>query len=96
VALAEAAFGGWLGAEVTLPCAGLSTPVQLFAESHSRFLVTIEPRHQEGFEAVMGAEATLLGTVSPAPRVTVRRDGGLVLDETVAALFSAWNRDLEG
>ncbi len=95
VALAEAAFGGDLGADLELPARGLPTPVWLFAESHSRFLVTVPPACEAAFTALFGDDALRLGAVTAQPRLRVRREGRVVLDEALADLLAAWNRDLE-
>ncbi|MBI5542931.1 MAG: phosphoribosylformylglycinamidine synthase, partial [Deltaproteobacteria bacterium] len=61
VALAEASFGG-VGFEVRLPRADLSATVQLYSESHSRFVVSVRPENRAALEALFGADATCLGT----------------------------------
>ncbi len=95
VALAEAAFGGDLGADLELPARGLPTPVWLFSETHSRFLVTVPPPQVEAFTTLFGEDALRLGAVTSQPRLRLRREGRPVLDEPLADLFAAWNRDLE-
>ncbi|MGC4116886.1 MAG: AIR synthase-related protein [Myxococcales bacterium] len=90
VALAEAAFGGGIGFDVTLPHAGLSPMVQLYSESHSRFLVSIKPENREVFEAAFGDDATLLGEAY-GDRARVAGFFDLPLE----ALHEAWRRGLE-
>jgi len=96
VGLAESAFGGWLGADLNLPGAVFATPVFLFSESHSRFLVSVSPNHLESVQVAFGADALLLGKVTKEPRVLIARGGHPVMDEPLVVLFDSWNRDLFG
>jgi phosphoribosylformylglycinamidine synthase len=90
VALAEAAFGGGIGFDVTLPRADLSPLIQLYAESHSRFLVSVRPENREVFESAFGQDAALLGE---AYGDRARIAG--FFDVPVEALHEAWRRGLE-
>ncbi|GBG96196.1 phosphoribosylformylglycinamidine synthase subunit PurL [Lactococcus termiticola] len=60
VALAESAFAGKFGVDVTT---GLSS-AQLFSESQGRFVLSVKPEAVADFEALAGAQATKLGTVT--------------------------------
>ncbi len=110
VALAEMAFAGSLGAEVSLANVPLeddasSDLVLLFAESTSRFLAEARPECLgELTELWSGVPFCRLGEVTgPAsgdlstsrPRLTVRGLGGsIVLDAATADLKSAWQEPL--
>ncbi|HEX8659959.1 MAG TPA: AIR synthase-related protein, partial [Hymenobacter sp.] len=72
VALAECTFGYGFGATIDLPENGLALPVQLFAESHSRFLATVASAHVPAFEQLLGRRATRLGIVTKEGRLAVR------------------------
>jgi len=95
VALAEAAFGGWLGAEVALPARGLPTLSLLFSESHSRFLVSVRPENLHEVQKAFGEDATWLGTVTAEQKLKITRDGQPVMCEAVAELFNSWNRSFD-
>ena len=89
VALAEATFGYGFGAEVELP-EGLPVHVQLFSESHSRFVATVAPEDVVAFEQHFGGRATRLGRVTPDGQLTVRQAGKTVISASTAALRHDW------
>ena len=94
VALAESAFGGNLGVEVDLPDNGLSLNALLFAESHSRFVVSVAPEHRQAFEARLADDAQLLGEVTSDGMFTVRFKGQTVIDLPVSDLLTSWRSGL--
>ncbi|RSK50963.1 phosphoribosylformylglycinamidine synthase subunit PurL [Hymenobacter rigui] len=89
VALAEATFGHGFGAEVELP-KGLPVHVQLFSESHSRFVATVAPEDVVAFEQHFGGRATRLGWVTQNGQLTVRQAGKTVISASTAALRHEW------
>ena len=60
VALAESAFANELGLQVTLPL----KKEYLFAETQSRFILSVSPQHQEAFETLIGRKAQHIGKVT--------------------------------
>ncbi|WP_310397440.1 AIR synthase-related protein [Hymenobacter sp.] len=90
VALAECTFGYSCGASITLPEAGLALPVQLFSESHSRFLATVAPEDVVAFEQLLGSRATRLGVVTDEARLVVSHGGRAVISADAAMLRHAW------
>ncbi|MFC7667543.1 AIR synthase-related protein [Hymenobacter humi] len=90
VALAECTFGYDCGATVELPENGLSLPVQLFSESHSRFLTTVAPEDVVAFEQLLGSRAARLGTVTKEPRLVVRHGSREVISADSDVLRSIW------
>lgn len=89
VALAEATFGYGFGAEVELP-EGLPVHVQLFSESHSRFVATVAPEDVVAFEQHFGGRATRLGRVTPDSQLTVRQASKTIISANTAALRHEW------
>ncbi|UOG74592.1 AIR synthase-related protein [Hymenobacter tibetensis] len=89
VALAEATFGHGYGATVDL-LEGLPVHVQLFSESHSRFVATVAPEDVVAFEQHFGARATRLGVVTPDSQLTVRHAGQPVVAASTAVLRHEW------
>ncbi|WP_375433768.1 AIR synthase-related protein, partial [uncultured Hymenobacter sp.] len=89
VALAEATFGHGYGATVDLP-EGQPVQVQLFSESHSRFVATVAPEDVVAFEQHFGARATRLGVVTPDSQLTVRHAGQPVIAASTAVLRHDW------
>ncbi|MET1240302.1 AIR synthase-related protein, partial [Enterococcus faecalis] len=54
------AFANELGLQVTLPLA----KEYLFAETQSRFILSVSPQHQEAFETLIGRKAQHIGKVT--------------------------------
>ncbi len=65
VAIAESAFTNQLGVEATV-----EMPVEnLFAETQSRFVLTVKPENQAEFEALAGNKAVMIGTVTDSDEI---------------------------
>jgi phosphoribosylformylglycinamidine synthase len=95
VALAESAFGAALGTELnldTLP-ENLSNEVLLFAESHSRFVVSIRPENKARFEQIMGNRAFHLGKVG-GTQLSIARNNQNLIQTKVDAMQKAWSGGL--
>ena len=90
VALAETTFGYGYGADIELPTAGPPLTVQLFSESHSRFVATVAPEDVVAFEQLLGDRATRLGRVTLDGQLTVRYAGQPVIAANTATLRAAW------
>ena len=98
VHLALAAMAGDLGLEIDLAAVpaddGLRGDQLLYSESPGRFIVTIDPKNRTAFETLFAAlPMACVGRVTAEPRLTVHgRDGNVILDLTVPALKSAWQK----
>lgn len=82
IAIAEAAFKNNLGvaAAFSMPAANL------FSETQSRFVLSVAPEKQAAFEAILGAKAQLVGTVTAAPEIKLTAtDDVIAVATTVAA-----------
>jgi phosphoribosylformylglycinamidine synthase subunit PurL len=87
VALAEKTFTAkGLGIEVTLTG---SATTALFAESQSRFIITVKPEHATSFEAIAPAAAKI-GTVTADANVTINGEASVLVKGTVEEFRSAW------
>lgn len=96
VALVEATFGSGLGAELSLDQLGdLSAEALLFAESHSRFVVSIRPENKEAFEAIMGNRAYQLGEVTSGSSLIISKNGENLIQQKIETLQEAWDNGLE-
>ncbi|MCD5002461.1 phosphoribosylformylglycinamidine synthase subunit PurL [Enterococcus saccharolyticus] len=80
IALAESTFKNELGVEVTLDMA----KEQLFAETQSRFVLSVRPEKQEEFEQLMGEKAQLIGHVTQS-HLQISAQNGTILVETKTA-----------
>lgn len=94
VALAETLFGTGLGADISLLDNELSPVVQLFSESHSRFIASVRREDQTEFEKLMAGRVRLLGEVTESGCLQVRIGENLLFDLTVSALQEAWDSPL--
>ena len=77
-----------------MPDMGLSVNADLFAESHSRFIVSVNPDNKVTFEKLFGNDAALLGKVSESQQVQIRKAGKLLIDLDNEALLNAWRSGL--
>ena len=85
VALAEKLFAQELGCEVTLDGELVS---ELFAETQSRFLVTVKPEHQQAFEQAV-TDARSIGVIKDDGIYRIRKKE-VVLEEKTSVLKEAW------
>ncbi|MGE3809389.1 MAG: phosphoribosylformylglycinamidine synthase subunit PurL [Gemmataceae bacterium] len=99
VALAEMAFAGNVGADITtIGPAGSNEPdhVLLFAESNTRFLVEVEPANSGAFEAKLaGVPCLRLGNTVREPRLRIAgRSGEWIIWAALADLKESWQQPL--
>jgi phosphoribosylformylglycinamidine synthase len=101
VAIAEMAFAGRLGAQVSLKDVPLGEPMDrddliLFSESNSRFLVEVAPDDKDEFERVMDKTSfASIGQVTPSEMLEIYGIGGRkVISVSIAKLKEAWQKPL--
>jgi len=101
VALAEMAFAGGTGAEISLDKVPTGEEISrdtvlLFSESNSRFLIEVEPGSQEEFEKTLrGNACAAIGSVKRSDTVKITGlDGNLVINLPIQSLKEAWQRPL--
>jgi phosphoribosylformylglycinamidine synthase len=100
VALAEMAFAGGLGADVTdlakIPGDSLDDTARLFSESTTRFLIEVKPEHAANFtKCVAGIPHAKVGVVSKEPRIRVAGSNSeWLLWVKIADLKEAWQKPL--
>lgn len=86
VAIAEKMMDGKLGASVQITGEEVTA---LFAESQSRFVVTVKKENQAKFEEIV--KATKIGEVTADPTLTITNEAGqTVLTATHQEMESAW------
>ena len=87
VALAEKTFAAnGLGIEATLTG---SATTALFAESQSRFVLTVKAENAAAFEAI-AVDAQKIGTVTEDAKLTINGETGVLVEGTVEEFRSAW------
>lgn len=107
VALAECCIGSGLGAELNLAAESSlasvapedrsvpevsSALVQLYSESHSRFVATVAPQDIDAFVAILGDRAQRLGQVQRDPVLILRQGQQQLFRLSVSRLQEAWTR----
>ncbi|MFW5734570.1 MAG: AIR synthase-related protein [Oceanidesulfovibrio sp.] len=103
VAVAEMAIAGRLGATIDLglvPRAGLHADMPaaalLYAESHSRLLVTVRPDDAPAFEKVFAGQiAARIGEVTGEGSLVVTSSGETILEQPLDTLANAWKQTLD-
>ena len=87
VALAEKTFSAnGLGIQVTVTG---SATTALFAESQSRFILTVKAEKAALFEAIV-KDAQKIGTVTEDAKLTINGETGVLVEGTVEEFRSAW------
>ena len=100
VALAEMAFAGGLGVEVTIdgvpvPADDLGGSAILFSESPSRFVVEIEADKAARFEKAMeGVPFGRIGYVTKGGQVQMSLRGKPLISSDIEALKTSWKKPL--
>lgn len=97
VALAEMAFAGGLGADVTLAnSSSHGDVIQLFSESATRFVVEVKPENAAIFEACFeGLPLTKIGSVTREPRLRIAgANGEWLIWSSLNELKEAWQKPL--
>jgi phosphoribosylformylglycinamidine synthase len=90
-ALSESLIGTDFGAAVDLKTIeNVPLNAKLFAESHSRFIVSVKPENKEQFEDIFGEKVFLLGKVTADKKLKIVDNQNVVIDERVAELEDAW------
>ncbi|TWT30910.1 phosphoribosylformylglycinamidine synthase subunit PurL [Blastopirellula retiformator] len=101
VALAEMAFAGGLGAEVSLDAmphdvAAKHAVSLLFSESNTRFLVEVPAENEKQFQSLLaGVPHAAIGTVVEAPTVTITHDKTTLVSAELDELKQAWLSPLD-
>jgi phosphoribosylformylglycinamidine synthase len=98
VAVAEMAFAGSIGADVTdLAATGAEAEeVLLFAESCSRFLIEVEPARAQALQECFGTDVPLarVGQTCQEPRLRIAGGGEWLIEASLADLKEAWQKPL--
>ena len=94
VALAEATFGNAVGAEINIESDELTAEQMLFSESHSRFIISVDPELKDAFEDVLGEDATLIGRVTDDSKIKLKFNKKMVVELEKKKLLEAWQGGL--
>ncbi|MFT5301792.1 MAG: phosphoribosylformylglycinamidine (FGAM) synthase-like enzyme, partial [Mariniblastus sp.] len=111
VAIAEMAFAGGLGAEVSTDEVGIEMPevapdaevsidyaaaALLFSESNTRFVVEIETDKVDQFIVTMGEiDVQRIGQVIEEPKLTIEMAHNVIIESDLARLKLAWQGTLD-
>jgi len=101
VALAEMAFAGGLGAQISLDripaeSAAKRDDILLFSESNSRFIAEVEPAKQQEFEDVLhGNVFAVIGEINAADTLEIKGlNGEPVISLSIKTLKEYWQKPL--
>ena len=94
VCLAECLLGLNLGAEISLNNDELSAAALLYSESHSRFVVSIDPENKAEFEAILGESATNMGKVTDIAKLEISLNGNEIINLSSEKLEQYWSKTL--
>jgi phosphoribosylformylglycinamidine synthase len=96
VAVAEMAFAGGVGVDVTTLPGEFTDEVKLFSESQTRFVVEVKPANAAAFEKCFaGLPLTKIGTTVAEPRLRIAGSGGeWLIWLKLAELKDAWQKPL--
>ena len=96
VAIAEMAFAGGIGVDVTGLSGNLSDEAKLFSESQTRFLVEVKPENAAKFEACFARlPIAKIGVTVGEPRLRIAGSGGdWLIWVKLAELKEAWQKPL--
>jgi phosphoribosylformylglycinamidine synthase len=101
VAVAEMAFAGGLGMNISLKNVPLAEAIErddyiLFSESNTRFLVEIALKDKEKFEeALAGIDFAEIGQVTKDKKLEItNRKGKVIVKADIAELKEAWQKPL--
>ena len=96
VGLVESAIGGRLGCRIALDVLAEDVGLlpALYAESQSRFVVTVTREHVAAFESLLEDDAVFLGEVTDDPRIQVEAQGITLIDRSLDLLIRAWKSGL--
>jgi phosphoribosylformylglycinamidine (FGAM) synthase-like enzyme len=99
VAVAEMAFAGGVGADLTRtgsPESELPDEVLLFSESTTRFIVEVSPHHAAAFQQCLAdMPLTPIGQTCKEPRLRIAgRNGEWLIWAQLAAMKEAWQKPL--
>jgi phosphoribosylformylglycinamidine synthase len=95
VTLMESAFDGDLGVDINIENSDLSINAELFSESHSRFVVSIDPARKDEFEKLMGDDCRRLGAATEDKKISINIDGDNIIDESTDNLIEVWRNALK-
>ena len=99
VAACESALGGMCGCDIDLSGipgdAGLDDIRTLFAESPSRFVISVKKGNADKFEALMaGTPFKRVGQTNGSGTVAFGRNGKAILAVTCDEIVKAWKREI--
>jgi phosphoribosylformylglycinamidine synthase subunit PurSL len=96
VAIAEMAFAGDIGADITVLPSGLADHIALFSESTTRFVVEVGPEHEADLERLFhGLPLMKIGNACTEKRLRIAgADGQWVGWATLEDLREAWQKPL--
>jgi phosphoribosylformylglycinamidine synthase len=95
VALTESAFTKGMGIDISIPAnSDLSETAWLFAESHSRFVISVKPENKRKLELLFQTDCCYLGKVTSDGKIKIANNNKKLIDLPVSQLKQAWDEGL--
>lgn len=95
-AITECTFTNNFGADIELgTLSDIGVNALLFSESHSRFVVSVNPKDKIKFEEILTKDAFYLGNVTSDNKLIINSNMRNLIDTSTNDLQSAWERGLE-
>ena len=83
-----------MGADIFFTNSEIGINAELFSESHSRFVVSIQPKNRDTFEKIFGNDCKLLGKVTNDNMLNVYENGKKFVEIQMDELLDKWNNGL--
>ncbi|MEA1986931.1 MAG: AIR synthase-related protein, partial [Candidatus Marinimicrobia bacterium] len=90
VAVIESSFDGNLGAEINFKNSEIGINAELFSESHSRFVVSIQPKNKNKFEKIFGNDCKLIGKVTDNNLLNIVMNDKEIVSMRIDKLLDEW------
>ncbi|MEA3499761.1 MAG: AIR synthase-related protein, partial [Candidatus Marinimicrobia bacterium] len=90
VTIIESAFDGNMGADISLMKNEIGINAELFSESHSRFVVSIQPKNQNQFEKIFGNDCKMIGKVTDNNMLRISENGNEIVEIKMDKLLDKW------
>jgi phosphoribosylformylglycinamidine synthase subunit PurSL len=96
VCITECLLGSGLGADIKINDPILSTAALLYSESHSRFVVSIQPEVKAEFEEILGDAAQLIGIINTTGDLKIEINDKTEIALNTEILQECWSKTLRG
>ena len=94
VAISESVMGSNLGASINISNETLPTTSYLCSESHSRFLVSVDPAKKQEFEKIFVENHEYLGQVTTTKTLNINKHNKTLINLPAEKMLASWRQPL--